>query len=156
MTGVQTCALPISRAGLVPPTANAASAALHGRMGITLETEPMKADTEITGPLMANLWVSSTSKDMDIFITLRNVDAGGKDIWESGQHGQPVPLTKGWLRASHRELDPDKTLPYRPYHKHKQRLWLKPGEIVECQVEIWPTSIVIAKGHRLQIGRAHV
>jgi uncharacterized protein len=140
-----------TRAGLVPTTANASSAALHGRIGITFDTEPMKADTEITGPLMMNLWVSSTSKDMDIFITLRNVDADGKDIWESGQHGQPVPLTKGWLRASHRELDPDKTLPYRPYHQHRRRLWLKPNEVVECQVEIWPTSIVIKKGNRLRI-----
>ena len=111
----------------------------------------MKEDMELTGPLAMKLWVSSTSEDMDIFVTLRNIGPDNEDVCEVGQHGQPVPLTKGWLRASHRELDPDKTLPYRPYHKHKQRLWLKPGEIVECQVEIWPTSIVIAKGHRLRV-----
>ena len=53
------------------------------------------------------LWVSSTSEDMDIFVTIRNIGPDGKDVCEVGQHGQPIPcVTKGWLRASHRKLDP--------------------------------------------------
>ena len=56
-----------------------------------------------------------------------------------------------FLRASHRELDPDKTLPYRPYHKHTRRLYLKPGEIVKVDVEIWPTSMVFKKGNRIRL-----
>jgi putative CocE/NonD family hydrolase len=126
----------------------------HGggaRLGVAFETAPMEKDTEITGPLMMNLWVSSTSEDMDIFVTLRNIGPDGKDVWEVGQHGQPVPLTKGWLRASHRKLDPRRSLPYRPYHAHDERLWLTPNEPVECQIEIWPTCIVLAKGHRLRV-----
>mgnify|MGYP003346559625 CR=1 FL=1 len=35
---------------------------------------------------------------------------------ETGQQGTPVPVAKGWLRVSHRELDPALSLPYRPYH----------------------------------------
>ena len=50
---------------------------------------------------------------------------------EVGQQGQPVPVAKGWLRASHRKLDPERSLPYRPYHRTDERLWLKPGETVE-------------------------
>jgi predicted acyl esterase len=111
----------------------------------------MTEDFEITGPLMCNLWVSSTSEDMDIMITLRNIGPDGKDVNEVGQHGQPIPLTKGWLRASHRKLDPQKTLPYRPYHAHNQRLWLEPNVPVECQIEIWPTCIVLQKGHTLRV-----
>ena len=42
-------------------------------------------------------------------------------------------------------------MPYRPFHLHQRRLLLTPGEPVECQVEIWPTSIVIKKGHRLRV-----
>jgi putative CocE/NonD family hydrolase len=122
-----------------------------GRLGVSFHTEPMPADTEITGPLMMNLWVSSTSEDMDIFVTLRNIGPDGKEMPEVGQHGQPVPLTKGWLRGSHRKLDPDKSLPYRPFHPHNERLWLKPNEPVECQIEIWPTSIVLKGGHRLRV-----
>jgi hypothetical protein len=122
-----------------------------GRLGVSFQTAPMPHDTEITGPLMMNLWVSSSTEDMDVFVTLRNIGPDGKDVWEVGQHGQPVPLTKGWLRASHRKLDPAKSLPYRPFHPHDERRWLKPGEPVECQVEIWPTCIVLAKGHRLRV-----
>jgi hypothetical protein len=122
-----------------------------GRLGVSFETAPMSGDTEITGPLMMNLWVSSTTEDMDIFVTLRNIGPDGKDVWEVGQHGQPVPLTKGWLRASHRKLDPGRSLPYRPFHAHDERQWLKPNEPVECQIEIWPTCIVLGKGHRLRV-----
>ena len=114
-------------------------------------TPPLEADTEITGPLAAQLWVSSTTEDMDLFLTLRNIDPDGKDVLEVGQQGQPVPVAKGWLRVSHRELDTKLSRPYRPYHKHLRRLWLEPDEIVQVQVEIWPTSMVFKKGHRIRL-----
>jgi predicted acyl esterase len=60
-------------------------------------------------------------------------------------------VTKGWLRASHRELDEAMSLPYRPYHKHMRRQYLKPGEIVRVDVEIWPTSMTFRKGHRIRL-----
>jgi uncharacterized protein len=121
------------------------------RSGISLQTEPFPEDTEITGPLAAVLWVSSDSEDMDLFLTIRNIDADGNDVFEDGQQGQPIPVTKGWLRASHRELDPELSLPYRPYHRHLERKELEPGEIVRLDVEIWPTSMVFKKGHRLRL-----
>jgi len=62
-----------------------------------------------------------------------------------------VPLTKGWLRASHRKLDRERSLPYRPFHPHDERRWLEPNKPVECQIEIWPTCIVLAQGHRLRV-----
>ena len=114
---------------------------------MSFETAPMKADTEITGPIVLNMWVSSTSEDMDIMATLRNIDADGNDVTELGQRGEPTEcITKGWLRASHRKLDKEKSLPYRPYHAHNERWWLKKGEIVECQVEIMSTSHRDQKG----------
>jgi len=131
-----------------------ASASMHSRIhsgGISLVTPPLEADTEVTGPIAAQLYVSSTSEDMDIFITIRNIDADGKDVWETGQQGGQVPVAKGWLRVSHRELDPELTRPYRPYHKHLRRLWLTPGEIVKVDVEVWPTSMVFKKGHRIRV-----
>jgi hypothetical protein len=120
-------------------------------MGLALQTPPLPADLEVTGPLMANIWVSSATEDMDLFLTLRNFDADGNEVMETGQQGAPVPVAKGWLRVSHRELDSDLSLPYRPYHRHRRRLYLKPGEIVEVQVEIWPTSMVFRKGHRIRL-----
>ena len=127
----------------------------HGHLprgGISFETTPLTQDTEVTGPLVLNLWVSSTSEDADIYATIRNIGPDGKDVCEVGQRGDMIPgVTKGWLRASHRKLDAEKSLPYRPYHAHDERWWLKPGEAVECQVEIWPTSMVFRKGHRLRL-----
>jgi hypothetical protein len=120
-------------------------------MGVSLETAPLPEDLEVTGPLMANLWVVSATEDMDLFLTLRNIDPDGNEVMETGQQGTPVPVAKGWLRVSHRELDPELTLPYRPYHSHRRRLYLEPGEIVEVQVEIWPTSMVFKRGHRIRL-----
>ena len=125
-----------------------------GRMprGVSFETPPMAEDTEITGPIVLNVWVSSTGEDTDLFATLRNIGPDGKDVCEMGQQGEPLAcVTKGWLRASHRKLDPAKSLPYRPYHAHDERWWLKPGEVVECQVEIWATSMVFRKGHKIRL-----
>jgi predicted acyl esterase len=120
-------------------------------MGVAFETPPLPHDVEVTGPVAARLWVSSSSEDMDLFLTLRNIDPDGNEILETGQQGTPVPVAKGWLRVSHRELDEQLSLPYRPYHKHTRRLYLKPGEIVPVDVEIWPTSMVFKQGHRIRL-----
>ena len=141
----------VTRAGVASGSSLSTTHGGAGRLGVSFETAPMAQATEITGPLVLNLWVSSTTEDMDIFVTLRNIGLDGKEVHEVGQHGQPVPLTKGWLRASHRKTDPKKSLPYRPFHPHNERLWLKPDEPVECQIEVWPTCIVLGKGHKLRV-----
>jgi uncharacterized protein len=144
-----------SSLGTMGSTSAASSQVMGGGikpgMGIALETAPLPRDLEVTGPLAASFWVSSASEDMDLFLTLRNFDAGGNEIMETGQQGTPVPVAKGWLRVSHRELDPELSLPYRPYHRHRRRLFLKSGEIVKVEVEIWPTSMVFKKGHRVRL-----
>jgi putative CocE/NonD family hydrolase len=149
------CSYSSTSLGSMGSTSAASSQVMGGGikpdMGVSLLTPPLERDTEITGPLAAVLWVSSETEDMDLFLTLRNIDPDGKDVLETGQQGTPVPVAKGWLRASHRELDPELSLPYRPYHKHTRRLFLQPGEIVRVEVEIWPTSMVFRKGHRIRL-----
>ena len=149
------CSYPSSSLGTMGSTSAASSQVMGGGirpgMGIALETPPLDRDTEVTGPLAAVIFVSSETEDMDLFLTLRNFDADGNEVLETGQQGTPVPVAKGWLRVSHRELDPELSLPYRPYHKHTRRLYLKPGEIVQVEVEIWPTSMVFKKGHRIRL-----
>jgi predicted acyl esterase len=142
----------VTKAGVASGSSLATTHGNTGRTGVSFETAPLEQATEVTGPIVLKLWVSSTSEDMDIFATIRNIGPDGKDVCEVGQHGQPVPcVTKGWLRASHRKLDPERSLPYRPYHAHNERLWLKPNEPVECDIEVWPTSMVFGKGHKLRI-----
>jgi len=150
-TAITYLASPPSHAGTASaaPSVNAGSI---GRTGVSFITAPLREDTEITGPMALVLWVSSSSEDMDIFATIRNIGPDGEDIWEVGQQGfDQVPVAKGWLRAAHRKLDPNKSVPYRPYHTHDERQWLKPGEVVECQVEIWPSCMVFRKGHRIRL-----
>jgi uncharacterized protein len=146
---------PATSLGSMGSTSAASSQVMGGAiapdMGITLETAPLAQDVEVTGPAAAVLWVASATEDMDLFLTIRNIDADGNDVLETGQQGTPVPVAKGWLRVSHRELDPELSLPYRPYHRHQRRLYLEPGEIVRVEVEIWPTSMVFWRGHRIRL-----
>jgi putative CocE/NonD family hydrolase len=142
----------MSKAGIA--SASWTSTVLPGslpRLGVSFETPPLKEDMEVTGPVVLTLWVSSTTEDMDLFATIRNIDRDGRDVWEIGQQQQNVPVAKGWLRASHRGIDRELARPHRPYHTHDRRQWLKPNEPVRVDVEIWPTCMVFRKGHRIRL-----
>jgi predicted acyl esterase len=119
--------------------------------GVTFLTEPLKRDTEITGPIAAKLWVSSATEDADLFLVVRAFSPDMKELVFQGALDEHTPLAQGWLRVSHRKLDKKLTLPYRPYHAHDEEQKLKKGEIVECDVEVWPTCIVVPAGYRLAL-----
>jgi predicted acyl esterase len=117
--------------------------------GLTFLTPPMEQETEITGPAAAKLFLSSETEDADIFLVLRVFSAEMREVTFQGSNDPHTPVGHGWLRASHRKLDPVRTLPYRPYHTHDEKQPLKPGEVYDLDVEIWPTSIVVPKGYRI-------
>jgi predicted acyl esterase len=119
--------------------------------GLTFLTAPLGADTEITGPVMAKLSVSSSTEDADLFLVLRAVAPDLKEVTFQGAIDPHTPVAQGWLRASHRKLDPELSLPYRPYHAHNERQALVPGQPVELDIELWPTSIVAPAGYRLAL-----
>jgi predicted acyl esterase len=119
--------------------------------GLTFSTPPLTQSLEITGPAAAKLWVSSETTDADLFLALRVFDPAGKEVTFIGANDPRVPVGLGWLRASQRKLDPKKSLAYRPWHSHDEEWPLKPGEPVELDVEIWPTSIVVPAGYRLAL-----
>ena len=116
--------------------------------GIDFSTPPFDSETEFTGPVMARLFVSSSTTDLDLFATLRLLDSEGEEVVFIGAH-EPTPVTRGWLRASHRKLDSERSLPYRPYHSHEEIQHIEPDSVVALDVEIWPTSIVCPPGYRL-------
>jgi predicted acyl esterase len=117
--------------------------------GVMFLTPPLERDMEITGPVAAKIFLSSDTTDADLFLVLRVFTPDGKEITFMGSNDPRTPIGIGWLRASHRELDAQKTLPYRPYHPHQRAQPLTPGEPVELDVEIWPTSIVVPAGYRI-------
>ena len=119
--------------------------------GLIFGTPPLEKPLEITGPVAAKLWVSSETADADLFLALRLFDPQGKEVTFIGANDPRVPIGLGWLRASHRKLDPKKSLPHRPWHSHDEIQPLKPGEPVELDIEIWPTCIVAPPGYRLAL-----
>ncbi len=108
---------------------------------------------EITGPVALRLWVSHTRDDLDVFARLEQFDTTGARIPGIGPLGTatPVPAAVGWLRASHRELDPQRSLPHRPWHSHHELRPLEPGVPTLLEIEVWPTSLTLEPGHRLQL-----
>ncbi|MEP9375606.1 CocE/NonD family hydrolase [Aquabacter sp. CN5-332] len=119
--------------------------------GVTFSTPPLGEEVEITGPVAAKLFVSSDTTDADIFLALRVYDPAGKEVLFIGSNDPQVPVGLGWLRASHRKLDPAKTKPYRPWHSHDELQPLEPGKPVELDVEVWNTSIVVPKGYGIAV-----
>ena len=119
--------------------------------GVTFLSAPLDRDTEVTGPLAARLFVSSSAPDADLFLVFRVFTPDLREVVFMGAIDPHTPVAQGWLRASHRELDPRLSNDYRPYHAHRRKQPLAPGEIVQLDVELWPTSIVAPAGHRLAL-----
>ncbi|MDN4592183.1 peptidase S15 [Xenophilus aerolatus] len=119
--------------------------------GVTFCSAPVTRTTEITGPVAAKVFVSSSTRDTDIFLSLRAYAPNGREALFQGASEPNVPLAFGWLRASHRKLDPARSLPYRPWHIHDEEEPLTPGSIYELDIEIWPTSIVLKPGWRIAL-----
>jgi hypothetical protein len=117
--------------------------------GVTFLTPPLRQEMEITGPVAAKLFVSSDTADADVFVVLRVFDPAGKEVVFVGSNDPRTPVGLGWLRASHRKLDPAQSLPYRPWHTHDEEWPLTPGTPVELDIEIWPTCIVVPPGYRV-------
>jgi uncharacterized protein len=119
--------------------------------GLTFLSPPLERETEITGPLAAKLSVSSTTSDADLFLVFRVFTPDLREVTFMGAIDPHTPIAQGWLRASHRKLDPELATEYRPYHTHDEVQPLTPGEPVALDVELWPTSIVVPAGHRIAL-----
>jgi uncharacterized protein len=117
--------------------------------GIMFLSPPMPDQMEITGPAAARIVLSSTTTDADVFLVLRVFTPDGREVTFQGSNDPRTPIGLGWLRASHRKLDAQRSLPYRPFHPHDEVQPLTPGQPVPLDIEIWPTSIVVPKGYRL-------
>jgi len=84
---------------------------------------------------------ASTAADTDWIVKLSDVDPAG----------QVRDLTQGWLRASHRAVDPDRSTEWRPYHPHDRPAALTPGEPTAFAIEVLSTAHVLYPGHRLRL-----
>ena len=125
---------------------------------VRFTTAPFESETELTGPLALRVWVSASASDADLFVVVRNLGPDGVEVTYQGAipTAQHVAAAYGWLRLSHRALDEAASTPWQPVHTHVDLAPVTPGEPLAVDVEIWPTSVVLAPGHRLVLEiRAH-
>jgi len=123
-----------------------------GKSGVSFHSAPFDDDIEFAGHFAVVLSISASAKDADVVVTLWAVTEEG-NIVPYGSASQLEPVAKGFLRASHRKLDPTKTLPERPWHTHTEEdnAPLRAGEVVNLEIEIFPAAARIRKGWKLRL-----
>jgi predicted acyl esterase len=130
-------------------TARISYRAMQGSVLFT--TPPLPEEIELTGPMAAKLYVSSSTEDMDIFATVQAFAPDGTEVTFPGASEPAAPIAQGWLRVSHRKLDPEKSRPWQPYHTHDEEQKLVPGQVYEVDVEIWPGQVVLPQGYAIAL-----
>jgi len=123
------------------------------RNGKAVFSRRFEQPVELIGSMRLKLWVStSEGDDLDLFVVLRKLDSTGSEIFFSGFNGYAHDgVAKGWLRASHRELDPTRSTHLRPWHSHTRIQKLRSGDIVPLEIEIWPSATLFEAGTTMQL-----
>jgi len=91
-------------------------------------TGVLKRPIEVTGRLLATLYVSSDCPDTDFTVKLTDVYPDGRSVL----------LADGIRRARFRE-------------SFEREDFLEPGKVYPLTVDLWSTSIVLSKGHRIRV-----
>jgi putative CocE/NonD family hydrolase len=120
---------------------------------LTFTSDPLEEDLEIIGSIVLVLHASSDQTDQDIMVRL--VDQAPDTAQVPGMPPKARILTRGWLKASHREKDEALSKPYRPYYKHENPTPIEPGKLYRYEIEIWSTSNCFLKGHRIRLDLAN-
>jgi uncharacterized protein len=95
---------------------------------LVYSTPPLEQDLEVTGPVTLDLFAKSSAVDTDFTAKL-------VDVWPNGMAQN---LTEGILRARFRES----TSEAKP---------IEPGKVYEFKIDLWSTSNVFLKGHRIRL-----
>jgi predicted acyl esterase len=107
---------------------------------------------ELTGHAKLRLWVEiDRGDDADLFVALQKLGSDGAVVPQTFYCMFEGPVALGWLRASQRALDPARSTPQQPYHRHTAREPLQPGVPVAVDIEIWPSSTRFAAGEGLRL-----
>lgn len=110
---------------------------------LAFDSAPLAGELVMAGHGSVDLWVRSTAADTDIEVTLSEMRPDGQEVY----------VQSGWLRASHRHLDRDRSTPLRPWHTHlaDDAAPLPGGKLVPVRVELFPFAHVFRPGSRLRI-----
>ncbi len=117
-------------------------------------------DTEISGYMKVRVFVEARPKktgdpspeDMIMFAAVNKLDKKGKTVNFYGSVGNTKDMiTRGWLKVSRRELDPNESTYWHPVQKGTSELLLKPGDIVPVEIELYPSSTFFFAGESIQL-----
>jgi uncharacterized protein len=101
---------------------------------VVFQTEPLKEDVEVIGPIVVTLFAASTATDTDFTAKLLDVYPANTQY----PTGFDMNVTDGIIRARYRNSP------------QKQEL-MKPGEVYRFVIEPFPTANLFKKGHRIRI-----
>lgn len=121
------------------------------RRVLTFTTPPLENDLEICGPIKLVLHASSTAQDTDFFIKISDQFPQAPEERAKGLNPFSEVVTRGWLRASHRALDPDRSTEMVPYHTHADPQPLEPGRVYRFDISIEPMAYLFRQAHRLRL-----
>jgi predicted acyl esterase len=109
-------------------------------------TAPLEHDVTVVGPGSVDLWLRSSAADTDIQVTLTEVRPDGLETY----------VQNGWLRASHRRLDPRRStkLEPRPTHLEADAAPLRPGRFEKMRVGLFASAHVFRAGSRIRLSVA--
>jgi uncharacterized protein len=111
--------------------------------GVGWVSEPLARDVVIAGPSSLDLHLRSSAPDTDLQVTLSEVRPDGNETY----------VQNGWLRASHRKLDPRRSTPIDPVPTHLRRdaAPLRRGRFSLVRVPIWPVAHAFRAGSRIRV-----
>ena len=120
-------------------------------------TEPLARDTLVIGPAALNLFAAIDQPDTNWFVVLKDVgpdygDRSGRPDSMEIPAGLPErEVSRGWLKASHRTLDPARSKPWKPWHclTRAAQVPVTPGEVTEYSIELMSTANLFRRGHRI-------
>ena len=101
---------------------------------LVFETEPLAQDTEVTGPIRVELWISSDCPDTDFTAKLIDVYPPSTDY----PRGYAMNLTSGIMRCRYRD-------------SWERPEMMEPGRVYRITVEAFPTSNLFKAGHRIRL-----
>jgi putative CocE/NonD family hydrolase len=121
------------------------------RRVLTFTTAPLAQDLEIAGPILLRLFGSSTRDDMDFFVKLSEQMPQSTEDRAKELNPAYYWITKGWLRASHRALDPTKSTDMEPYHTHADPVPIETGKIYRFDISLEPMAHRFKQGNRIRL-----
>jgi putative CocE/NonD family hydrolase len=110
---------------------------------LSYETAPLTRTLTMAGTGNVDLWISSSAADSDVQVTLTEVRADGTERY----------VQNGWLRLSHRKLDPTRSTLLDPFHSDElaDMQPLTPGQLTEAQIPLYPFAHQFRAGTRIRL-----